>query len=170
MAEATTSSYDLHLQSQYNMDDDTLNNLPEVILPSGGTIRPHVFKHELLQSFSLHLFAKRRINSIVTADDFLRSIARRVVLAAMQIRLNVSARGESPPFTFVEFNQLDSAREGCAVCSLDIMAEAGRWREAVDLSVSEVSGRKLSRMCLYKGVERASGGNSNFASRPPPAR
>ncbi|GMH94598.1 hypothetical protein TrVE_jg13582 [Triparma verrucosa] len=150
------SSYDLHLQNRYDMDDETLNNLPEVSLPTGGAIRPHVFKHELLQSFSLHLFAKRRIRPIVTVEDFVASIARRIVLAAMQIRLNVSARGESPPFTFVEFNQLDSAREGCAVCSLDLMAEPARWREAVELAVGEIKRLGLYGLTISE-VERYGG-------------
>lgn len=154
--DTSTSSYDLHLQNRYDMDDETLNNLPEVELPTGGVVRPHVFKHELLQSFSLHLFAKRKIRPIVTVEDFVASIARRIVLAAMQIRLNVSARGESPPFTFVEFNQLDSAREGCAVCSLDLMAEPARWREAVELAVGEI--KRLGLYGLTKSeVERYGG-------------
>ena len=67
--ESSTSGYDLHLRSSYDMDDESLNNLPEVILPSGGRIRPHIFNHELLQSFSLHLFAKRKIRPIVTQEE-----------------------------------------------------------------------------------------------------
>ena len=73
--------------------------------------------------------------------SFRRSLARRIALAALQIRLNVGGRSDDPAFTFVEFNQLDSAREGCAVCSLDMTSEPARWRDAICKSVSEI--RKL---------------------------
>jgi hypothetical protein len=73
--------------------------------------------------------------------SFRRSLARRVALAALQIRLNVGGRSDNPAFTFVEFNQLDSAREGCAVCSLDMTAEPQKWKEAILKSLSEI--RKL---------------------------
>lgn len=97
--------------------------------------------HELLQAFSFHLFAKRPVEPITNIESFRRSLARRVALAALQIRLNVGGRSDDPAFTFVEFNQLDSAREGCAICSLDMTAEPHRWREAVCKAISEV--RKL---------------------------
>ncbi len=74
-------------------------------------------------------------------ESFRRSLARRVALAALQIRLNVGGRSDDPAFTFVEFNQLDSQREGCSICSLDMTAEPRRWKEAVCKSISEV--RKL---------------------------
>ncbi len=78
---------------------------------------------------------------ITDLPSFRRSLARRVALAALQIRLNVGGRSDDPAFTFVEFNQLDSAREGCAVCSLDMTAEPHRWRDAICKSISEI--RKL---------------------------
>lgn len=89
----------------------------------------------------MHLFAKRPVEPIIDMMSFRRSLARRVALAALQIRLNVGGRSDDPAFTFVEFNQLDSAREGCAICSLDMTAEPHRWKEAVCKAVSEV--RKL---------------------------
>jgi hypothetical protein len=87
------------------------------------------------------LFAKRPVEPIVDLDSFRRSLARRVALAALQIRLNVGGRSDDPAFTFVEFNQLDSAREGCAVCSLDMTAEPQKWKVAICKSLSEI--RKL---------------------------
>eukprot|EP00980_Cylindrotheca_fusiformis_P005728 scaffold1194_cov127-Cylindrotheca_fusiformis.AAC.5 len=89
----------------------------------------------------MHLFAKRPVEPIVDLNSFRRSLARRVALAALQIRLNVGGRSDDPAFTFVEFNQLDSAREGCAVCSLDMTAEPHKWKEAICKSLSEI--RKL---------------------------
>jgi predicted Zn-dependent peptidase len=132
--------YDLQLQKPYSLDEKVdLLNMAEVT--PGKAIRPHIFRHELLQAFSLHLFAKRPVEEIIDLDTFRRSLARRVALAALQIRLNVGGRSDDPAFTFVEFNQLDSAREGCAVCSLDMTAEPKRWKDAICKSLSEI--RKL---------------------------
>ncbi len=89
----------------------------------------------------MHLFSKRPVEPTVDLESFRRSLARRVALAALQIRLNVGGRSDDPAFTFVEFNQLDSAREGCAVCSLDMTAEPHKWKEAICKSLSEI--RKL---------------------------
>jgi len=132
--------YDGQLQQFMSMDEK-VEFLETVELGAGKKIRPHIFRHELLQAFSLHLFAKRPVVPITTLSALRGFLARRVALAALQIRLNVSGRSENPPFTFVEFNQLDSAREGCAVCSIDMTGDPLRWREAVTRSISEV--RKL---------------------------
>lgn len=78
-----------------------------------------LFQHELLQSFSFHLFAKRPIQPIHSEEALRRELMRRMVLSALQIRLNVQQRQE-PLFTFADFNQLNWPREGCAVCSLDL--------------------------------------------------
>lgn len=133
-------AYDLQLQDAYPLDEKT-DFLKSESLAPGKKIRPHIFRHELLQSFSLHFFSKRPVEPIVDIDSFRKSLAKRVALAALQIRLNVGGRSDDPAFTFVEFNQLDSAREGCAVCSLDMTAEPHKWKEAIAKSLSEI--RKL---------------------------
>lgn len=133
-------TYDIHLQDSYGMDEKVDILKSDEVAPN-KKIRPHIFRHELLQSFSLHLFAKRPVESVTDLASFRFSLARRVALAALQIRLNVGGRSDDPDFTFVEFNQLDSSREGCAVCSLDLTAEPNRWRGAVCKALSEI--RKL---------------------------
>jgi hypothetical protein len=80
---------------------------------------PTLFQHELLQAFSFHLFAKRPIEPITSKQALRRDMMRRMVLSALQIRLNVQQR-QDPLFTFADFNQLNWPREGCAVCSLDM--------------------------------------------------
>ena len=88
--------------------------------PSTSTIPTlRLFQHELLQAVSFHLFAKRPIEAITTEAALRRDIMRRMALSALQIRLNVQQR-QDPLFTFVDFNQLNWPREGCAVCSLDL--------------------------------------------------
>jgi len=140
--------YDLHLQEDYDLDDKVqFLKMDEVA--KGKKIRPHIYRHELLQAFSLHLFAKRPVEPVVDMDSFRRSLARRIALAALQIRLNVGGRSDDPAFTFVEFNQLDSSREGCAVCSLDLTSEPIRWKEAICKSLSEI--RKLGKYGVTAG-------------------
>jgi len=140
--------YDIHLQKPYRLDEQVQFLGTDEIAP-GFTLRPHIFRHELLQAFSLHLFAKRPVDPITDLPSFKRSLARRVALAALQIRLNVGGRSDDPAFTFVEFNQLDSAREGCAVCSLDLTAEPERWQDAICKSLSEI--RKLGKYGVTPG-------------------
>ena len=62
---------------------------------------------------------------------------RRMALSALQIRFNVQQR-QDPLFTFVDFNQLNWPREGCAVCSLDMTTDASQWRPAVKMAVQEI--------------------------------
>jgi predicted Zn-dependent peptidase len=148
----SSNDYDIHLQQEYPLDETSTFIEVQEVAP-GKHVRPHLFRHELLQAFSFHLFAKRPVERIIDLKDFRRSLARRVALAALQIRLNVGGRSDEPAFTFVEFNHLDSAREGCAVCSLDMTAEPVRWREAITKSLSEV--RKLGVYGVtYSEMER----------------
>jgi Peptidase M16 inactive domain len=46
---------------------------------------PRIFSHDLLQAFSLHVFAKRPIESISQIKDFRRAIMKRIALAALQV-------------------------------------------------------------------------------------
>lgn len=142
------TEYDIHLQKPYSLDE-YVKFLDTDEVSNGFSLRPHIFRHELLQAFSLHLFAKRPVDPITDLPSFKRSLARRVALAALQIRLNVGGRSDDPAFTFVEFNQLDSAREGCAVCSLDLTAEPNRWKDAICKSLSEI--RKLGKFGVTPG-------------------
>lgn len=73
---------------------------------------------------------------------------KRIALAALQIRLSINSRAD-PPYLSVEFNQLDSPREGCAVCFLDMTAEPAKWRDAVKFVVREV--RRLGMFGLTDG-------------------
>eukprot|EP00968_Pinguiococcus_pyrenoidosus_P026966 scaffold7344_cov242-Pinguiococcus_pyrenoidosus.AAC.2 len=123
---------------------------PSVLTPKPRNVadRTKMFYHELLQGFSFHLFAKRPVEPVTTMAAFKRAILKRVAIAALQIRLNVNARSD-PPFTYVEFNQLDSPREGSAVCSLDLMGEVSRWQEAITMVVCEI--RRFATFGLSQG-------------------
>eukprot|EP01039_Chlorochromonas_danica_P002675 gene2675-2920_t len=126
----------------------------EVLLPA-----TKVFHHELLQSFSFHLFAKRPIEHITTKEALKREIMRRMTLSALQIRLNVMERQE-PLFTFADFNQLGWPREGCAVCSFDMTTDIDHWKEAVQLAVKEIRrlglyGLTGSELARYKQASLA---------------
>ena len=109
---------------------------------------PRIFSHELLQSFSFHLFAKRPIEPIVSIASLRREIMRRMALSALQIRFNVQQR-QDPLFTFIDFNQLNWPREGCSVCSLDLTTDTACWQEAVGRAVLEI--RRLGHFGLSHG-------------------
>ena len=68
-----------------------------------------------------------------------------MALSALQIRFNVQQR-QDPLFTFVDFNQLNWPREGCAVCSLDLTTDTTSWKDAVARAILEI--RRLG----YYGV------------------
>lgn len=142
------AEYDLQLQQSYPLDDP-VSFLKTSQVAHGKKIRPHIFRHELLQAFSLHVFCKRPVEPVVDAASLQRSLARRVALTALQIRLNVGGRSDNPAFTLAEFNQMDSVREGCAICSLDLTAESHRWKEAIFKSLCEI--RKLGQYGLTPG-------------------
>eukprot|EP01038_Epipyxis_sp_PR26KG_P008162 gene8162-11046_t len=130
-------------------ETSTPSNANSLLLPTSK-----IFKHELLQSFSFHLFAKRPIEPIVTEEALKRDLMRRMTLSALQIRLNVQQR-QDPLFTFIDFNQLNWPREGCAVCSLDLTTDINSWRKAVIMAVTEirrlgVHGLTESEMNRYK--------------------
>ena len=136
-------------------DDSKVLMTPEALAKSvvssksdKSFLEPVVYKHELLQSFSFHLFAKRPIEPIVTFEALRRDIMRRMTLSALQIRFNVEQR-QDPLFTFVDFNQLNWPREGCAVCSLDLTADPRQWQEAVSVAVREI--RRLGLFGLTAG-------------------
>lgn len=129
--------------------DAIRSEAPGQVLP-----KPVVYKHELLQSFSFHLFAKRPIEPITSFQALRRDIIRRMTLSALQIRFNVEQR-QDPLFTFVDFNQLNWPREGCAVCSLDLTTDPSRWKAAVTMAVSEIRrlglyGLTMSELERYK--------------------
>ncbi|KAA8490569.1 Stromal processing peptidase, chloroplastic [Porphyridium purpureum] len=113
--------------------------------------RLRVFRHALLHGFSLHVFAKSPIIPTRSLADVRRALVRRIVSAALQIRFNVISRGvmtdssdsdeESSngcAFNFVEFVQMDSGREACSVCSLDMISARNMWKEAVFLGITEM--------------------------------
>lgn len=109
----------INVASEARNSDFISTSLSETTDASTYVPRLKLFQHELLQSFSFHLFAKRPIEPINTLPALRRSLLQRMVLSALQIRLNVQQR-QDPLFSFVDFNQLNWPREGCAVCSLDL--------------------------------------------------
>ena len=106
--------------------------------------RVHIFRHELMQCFSMHLFAKFPVEPITTLAQYRAAITKRLVMVALQVRLNVHARGD--PISMVEFSYLDSPREACAVCALDLMAEASGWEQAAATAVREI--KRLAKFGL----------------------
>ncbi len=126
---------------------------PSVSLPVMETVdgnpvdMPRLFHHPLVQSFSLHLFAKRPVEPLLTHDDLRRSIMKRIALAVLQVRFSINSRTE-PLFTSIEFNQVPSPREGCEVCYVDLTAHPSKWKECVKVAIREI--RRLGKFGISK--------------------
>ena len=132
------------LEANGIVTEDTNTVLPE----------PTIFQHELMQSFSFHLFAKRPIEPVVDVTSLKRELMRKIAIASLQIRFNVVQRND-PLFISVEFNQTNWPREGCAVCSLDLNADVSRWQDAIRGAVLEIRrlgehGISASELARYK--------------------
>jgi hypothetical protein len=80
LSDETESNMDTAESAENESSATVLVKKPQ-ILPT-----PRIFKHELLQSFSFHLFAKRPIEPITNKKALRRDIMRRMALSALQIR------------------------------------------------------------------------------------
>lgn len=115
----------------------------------GGETKPHIFQHELLQTFSLSLFCKKPVQKVTTYSDLRDVLMRRIVLSALQFRINNRYKSANPPFIGIELDHSDSGREGCSVSTLTITAEPKDWRGAVNVAVQEV--RRLKEFGVTRG-------------------
>eukprot|EP00250_Pteridium_aquilinum_P006240 c16198_g1_i1 orf=144-3938(+) len=115
----------------------------------GVEMKPHIFQHELLQTFSLSMFCKKPVQKVATYSDLKDVLMRRIVLSALQFRINNRYKSASPPFIGIELDHSDSGREGCSVSTLTITAEPKNWRGAVNVAVQEV--RRLKKFGVTKG-------------------
>jgi len=109
---------------------------------------PRVFQHNLLQQFSLHCMCKLPVMRVRTLADLKASFAQRVALSVLLFRAQQRASEPGCPFVSVDVDHSDSGREGCAVTTLVINAEAATWREATVGALGEV--RRLVRSGVTK--------------------
>ena len=110
---------------------------------------PRVFQHGLLQQFSLHAMCKLPVMRVRTLGDLKASFAQRVALSVLLFRSAQRASEPGCPFISLDVDHSDSGREGCAVTTLVVNAEAALWRPATLAALGEV--RRLVR----GGVSRA---------------
>jgi len=107
---------------------------------------PFVFQHAMLETFQLTLFAKAPPVSVCTYRRLRYTIITRLVMSMIQFRISALYKAYTsspPPFIAIEFDHSDSGREGCTVTTLNVIADASRWRDAVRVTVKEV--RRLWR-------------------------
>eukprot|EP00850_Spirogloea_muscicola_P018683 SM000174S03338 [mRNA] locus=s174:45802:51599:- [translate_table: standard] len=104
----------------------------------GTVVAPAVFQHELLQNFSLSVFCKTPVRPVQRYKDLRNVLMQRIVLSALQFRINTRYKSASPPFTAIELDHSDSGREGCTVSTLTVTAEPRHWEGAVRVGVQEV--------------------------------
>lgn len=57
----------------------------------------------------------------------------RIVLCVLHFRMGARYVAADPPFTTIEMDHSDSAREACAVSTLTVLSEPCDWRGAVQV-------------------------------------
>ncbi|CAA0811256.1 Insulinase (Peptidase family M16) family protein [Striga hermonthica] len=110
---------------------------------------PQIFQHELLQHFSINMFCKIPVNKVRTYRDLRMVLMKRIFLSALHFRINTRYQSSNPPFTSVELDHSDSAREGCTVTSLTVTAEPQNWENAIKVAVQEVKFVILKQFCMF---------------------
>uniref|UniRef100_A0A0V0J145 Stromal processing peptidase, chloroplastic n=1 Tax=Solanum chacoense TaxID=4108 RepID=A0A0V0J145_SOLCH len=110
---------------------------------------PQIFRHELLQNFSINMFCKIPVNKVRTYGNLRNVLMKRIFLSALHFRINTRYKSSNPPFTSVELDHSDSGREGCTVTTLTVTAEPKNWRNAIKVAVQEV--RRLKEFGVTKG-------------------
>eukprot|EP00899_Mesostigma_viride_P019537 jgi/Mesvir1/27585/Mv07330-RA.1 len=110
---------------------------------------PYIFQHELLQQVSISLFCKVPVKPIRSLRDLRRVVILRVVLSALQFRVNTRYKSSSPSFTSIDLDHSDSGREGCTVSTLTITSDASQWKGAVAVGVQEM--RRLKEFGVTRG-------------------
>jgi predicted Zn-dependent peptidase len=121
--------------------------LPGDPMQADGAVR--VFQHELLQQYTLSLFCKLPAAACRSHGDLRRVFAVRMLLSVLQFRASSAAAADGCPFVSLELDHSDSGREGCAVSTLTVVAEAADWAAATRAAVSEA--RRLARSGVTPG-------------------
>mmetsp|Transcript_39203 Transcript_39203/g.47468 ORF Transcript_39203/g.47468 Transcript_39203/m.47468 type:complete len:1112 (+) Transcript_39203:2-3337(+) len=99
----------------------------------------NIFRHALQPQFSLSLFQKVPVSRVDSLSGLRNVFMYRIVLSTLQFRINQRyMTQQDPTFVAIEFDHSDSAREGCAVSTLTVTAEAAQWKEAMKVAVEEV--------------------------------
>jgi len=112
-----------------------------------------VFRHRLLQQYMLSIFSKLPVQKITRMRDVMQQVMSRIVLCVLHFRISARYQEANPPFTSIEMDHSDSAREGCTVSTLTIVAEPCDWQGAVQVAVQEL--RRLGQFGLTRSeVER----------------
>lgn len=96
-----------------------------------------VFQHPLLHHLSFHVLAKDPIVSIRTMNDLKADILKRIVLEALLVRLTILNR-DGALCSQISVDSRAFPREGCEVCSLDLVTGTDDWKSALGAAVEEV--------------------------------
>ena len=100
--------------------------------------------HGQITDFSLTITVKEALESNDRVRHLREGMLDTLTGMALGFRTDeVVSIADDPPFTRVDWNYFNSAREGCVLNSITVSGEAQNWREAVREGVREV--RRLER-------------------------
>ncbi|PFH32691.1 hypothetical protein BESB_013030 [Besnoitia besnoiti] len=108
----------------------------------------HVWKHPLIQQFSLVFLLKKPLQPLKTVRDYKRLILRKLVLQALSLRLSAATRERGAKIHQIDLCEVNSIKEGCRVLSLEVQAEqrGDEWKDAISTAVQQV--RRMARYGL----------------------
>lgn len=101
--------------------------------PYPGPIR--IFRNELLDGVQLNFYAKVPVRPLRTLEDIRHLIAIRILVGVLQFRIVSRYSSNHAP---VQVDHSDSFREGCAVTSVTVNADARDWRTGLACVIQEV--------------------------------
>jgi len=108
-----------------------------------------IFRHPLLQQFTLSIFCKLPTRKVQTYNDLKYAIMLRILTSIFMHRMQERQSRDNAPFLQVELDVSDSAREGCCVGTINVTSEPKDWKPSVQLAIQEI--RRLQR----HGIQRS---------------
>ena len=97
-----------------------------------------VYQNKLVPHFSFHMMKKRPISPLRSFKDLKNSVLKQIILKAMILRVELQGRNKVL-CSDTDVSLLDLPREGCEVCSLDLVSDPDNWRNDVSTTLEELS-------------------------------
>ncbi|KFG60039.1 peptidase M16 inactive domain-containing protein [Toxoplasma gondii RUB] len=111
----------------------------------------HIWKHPLIQQFSLVFLSKKPLQPLKTFADYKRLILRKLILQALSLRLSCATRERGANIHQIDLCEVNSIKEGCRVLSLEVQSNqrGEEWKDAINTAIQQV------RQMAHYGLSRS---------------
>jgi hypothetical protein len=89
-----------------------------------------MFKHPLVSSYILNVFAKLPIHPMTTHQHALETLCYRIIVSVFMRRISARYVAGDAQFSLIEMEIADSGREGTCVVSMTVTSEPKDWESA----------------------------------------